>query len=78
MNLLSDIESFIACLGMTISEFECEAGTPGLVSRLKRGAQPRAATEDKARSYMEAEVSAETEHLSQKSLSDCSARGAQS
>lgn len=64
MSLLADIESFIACLGMSVKEFEAEAGTPGLVSRLKRGAQPRCETELRARDFMESETSDALEHLS--------------
>lgn len=63
MSLLTDIESFIACLDMTVSEFETEAKTPGLVSRLKRDAQPRAATEQRARSFMESVIADAAEHF---------------
>lgn len=53
--LLIDIESFIACLNISVAEFEKEAGARGVVRRLRKGATVRAATEDRIRTFMDAE-----------------------
>jgi len=53
LNLLSDIESFIALHGLTVRQFENEACCSGLVRRLQKGSLPYAKTEERVLNFMD-------------------------